>query len=322
MAEGRDGRTTFDHFMENVNRLQADPHFREVLRELDEGRKETLSLLASDPAAFLRHRGVQIPQDFRVSLKKTSKDAAVGQGYIIRCDCIEVCFLRYCSILCYCEIDEFSEDEQRREIEKTPAHEASNRVDSPSLSFGAIETLVHQGKTVVSSEDSAMIEWVTKTIAEGRTATLYCKPTVFEAIIKSYWTPKHVEIAGLKPISLEQAARVKSDLNIKVDGYANSLDCPRCGHVYSTYEFIQQGIEEHGEEHVRAAFSLKGAAILQINPVQDIICRNCRLHIITSEPGGPGSYDYLYRIDLDEGYACCRIRDIEALAPNLRLRPD
>ena len=79
MAEERDGKPAFDYFMDNVNRLLADQHFREVLRELDEGRKETLSLLASDPAAFLRYRGVQIPQDFRVSVKKTFKDAATHE---------------------------------------------------------------------------------------------------------------------------------------------------------------------------------------------------------------------------------------------------
>jgi hypothetical protein len=109
MAQEPDGRTAFDYFMENINLLLADQHLREVLRELDEGRKETLSLLASDPAAFLRYRGVQVPNDFRVSVKKTSSDAAThggGQGYIIVCDCIEFCFLRYCSILCYCRIFE------------------------------------------------------------------------------------------------------------------------------------------------------------------------------------------------------------------------
>jgi hypothetical protein len=109
MTEERDGRGAFDYFMENISRLLADQHFREVLRELDEGRKETLSLLASDPAAFLRYREVQIPQDFRVSLKRNSNDAAThggGQGYIIVCDCLEVCFLRYCSIFCYCKIFE------------------------------------------------------------------------------------------------------------------------------------------------------------------------------------------------------------------------
>jgi hypothetical protein len=187
--------------------------------------------------------------------------------------------------------------------------------------FGIIETLVHQGKTVVSSEDSTTIKWAIKAITEGRTATLYCKPTVFEAIRRWYWTPERAEIAGFKPISPEVARRVRSDFNIEVDGYANSLDCPRCGHVYSTYEFIHQGIEELGQEHVRAAFSLKRAAIVQINPVQDTICRNCRLHILIGGGGGYGSYDYEYRCIENNAYACCRTV-IFAAAPNLQLRPD
>jgi hypothetical protein len=94
MAEERDGNAAFDYFMDNVSRIQADKHFREVLREFGEGRKETLSLFASDPAAFLRYRGVQIPQDFRVSVKRRPHDAdeqggGGRQGPIIICDCVE-----------------------------------------------------------------------------------------------------------------------------------------------------------------------------------------------------------------------------------------
>jgi hypothetical protein len=44
-----------------------------------------------------------------------------------------------------------------------------------ATNFSAIEAIVHQGKAVVSSEDSAIIEW---TITDGRTATLYLKPSV------------------------------------------------------------------------------------------------------------------------------------------------
>jgi hypothetical protein len=179
-----------------------------------------------------------------------------------------------------------------------------------TATFSAIETIVQQGKAVVSSEDSAIIDWAFKTIAEGRTATLYLKPIVYEAIRRRYWTPERVEIARFKPISAEVAARVKSDFNIEIDGNANSLDCPRCAHVYSTYEFIQQGFEEHGEEVVRAAFSIRRVAILQINPVQNIICRNCRLHILVAGApetfGGPG-YDYEYiNINQPGYYSCCR----------------
>lgn len=118
MAEDQDGRSAFDYFWENVNRLQADQHFREVLRELAEGRKDTLSPLVSDPAAFLRYRGVQLPQDFRVSVKRTVEDAApdgsgAGQGHGIICDCIVICFLQYCAIYCDCEVVDIDASEKR-----------------------------------------------------------------------------------------------------------------------------------------------------------------------------------------------------------------
>jgi hypothetical protein len=184
-----------------------------------------------------------------------------------------------------------------------------------------IEALVHHGKTVVSSEDSAIVRSAMKSIREGRTETLYLKPSIFEAIRRWYWTPERAKLVGFKPITPEVSERVKSDFRIDVDGYANSLDCPRCGHAYSTYEFIQQGIEEHGEELVRATFSLKRAAILQINPVQDIICRKCRLHILLAPGGAYGSYDYEYRCVENNAYACCKIL-VLALAPDLQLHVD
>jgi hypothetical protein len=59
-----------------------------------------------------------------------------------------------------------------------------------ATNFSAIETIVHQGKAVVSSEDSAIIEWAFKTITEGRTATLYLKPTVYEAIRRRFRFPQ------------------------------------------------------------------------------------------------------------------------------------
>ena len=199
--------------------------------------------------------------------------------------------------------------------------EKHNSLKVTPTDFGVIETLVHQGKTVVSSEASALIKWAIKTITGGRTVTLYLKPIVFEAIRKWYWTPERIKLVGLKPISIEQAARIKSDFNIEIDGYANSLDCPRCGHPYSTYEFIQQGFEEHGKEFVRAAFSLKRAAILEINPVQNTICRNCRLHILSAGAVEVAAtriyYHYDYWCPQGNAYACCSSY-IVAAAPDLQ----
>jgi len=166
------------------------------------------------------------------------------------------------------------------------------------VNFSEIETLVGQGKSVVSSDDSSTIEWALNAVREGRTATLYVSKPVLQAILKRYWTPRRIECAGLKPISAEHAAKMKSDFNIEIDGYANSIECPRCGHLYSTYEFIQQGIREHGEKVVRAAFSFKGG-IFQINPNQVPICPVCRLRIFG------GTYNYLYTDpDGRPEYAC------------------
>jgi hypothetical protein len=176
-----------------------------------------------------------------------------------------------------------------------------------SIDLDAIQTLVHQGKTVVSSEDSAVFKWATERIAAGDNLTLYLKPTVFEAIRRWYWTPHRIRLVGLQPVSAELNERVRSDFGIDIDGHANSLDCPRCGDSYSTYEFIQQGIEEHGEKMVRRTFSLERAAVLQINPVQNIICRTCRLHILNARREDNVIIYYTYDYSCVEGnaYACC-----------------
>lgn len=185
--------------------------------------------------------------------------------------------------------------------------ETGNSSKSAPSIFGTVETVVHQGKSVVSLEDSAIVEWAIKAIEERRTATLYLKPTVFQAIRKWYWTPERVESVGLKPISTDHIAKIKSDFDIEVDGNANSLTCPRCGQGYSTYEFIQQGIEEHGQEVVKDVFSLKRVAILQIHPVQNIVCRSCRLHVLIGVGDGKsGGYYYDYWCSQGNAYACCQ----------------
>lgn len=170
------------------------------------------------------------------------------------------------------------------------------------VDLGAIETLVKQGKTVSSGEDSTIIEFVMKTIEERRTATFYLKPIVCHEITRRYWTPQRVEAVGLRPIPTEQVDRVKSDFNIEIDGYANSLSCPRCGNLYSTYEFIQQGIREHGEETVRAVFSLKEVGLLQVHPMQNAVCAHCGLYLSRVR----GGYNYDYRCRQDNAYACCK----------------
>lgn len=155
------------------------------------------------------------------------------------------------------------------------------------VDFRAIEGLLNEGKSVVSSDDSTTIEWAMSALRDGKTATLYVSKPVLEAILKQYWTPKRAEFVGLRPISDEEAARIKSDFKIDIGGFANTIECPRCAHSYGTYEFIQQGIKEHGEELVRATFSFNGG-VFQINRRQAPLCQNCGLIIIW------GDYNYLY----------------------------
>jgi hypothetical protein len=157
------------------------------------------------------------------------------------------------------------------------------------VDFRIIEGILAQGKSVISSDDDSTVEWALKAIEDGRTATLYVSKPVLQTILHRYWTPKRVEFAGLKPIPDSEVSRIKSDFGLELDGYANTLTCPRCAHDYSTYEFIQQGIREHGEEAVRSTFSFKGG-VFQINPTQVPLCQHCGLIII-----GVGQYNYMYR---------------------------
>lgn len=104
----QDRRPAFDRFMEGVNRLLADRNFREVLMELDAEEEEAVSLLAPDPAAFLRYRGVEIPEDFRLSVEKTSEAATTGGattgGNRTVCYCLRICWWRWCITICICRI--------------------------------------------------------------------------------------------------------------------------------------------------------------------------------------------------------------------------
>jgi hypothetical protein len=98
MAKEEDRNPTFEKFMEGVNQLLVDRSLREVLREVDAREEETISLLTSDPAAFLRYRGIQIPEYFRVSVHQKSEEAA--KGTTTTRYCLTVCAWRWCFTIC------------------------------------------------------------------------------------------------------------------------------------------------------------------------------------------------------------------------------
>lgn len=167
--------------------------------------------------------------------------------------------------------------------------------------LGGIDALVKRGKAVISGENSAIIELALKALDEGITATFYLKDNLFTEIMRRWYAKsERGKVANLHPISKEEAARIKEDFDIEItDGFASKVTCPRCESVYSTYQFIQQGIKEHGEEAVRATFSLKEASVLQSHPRQRIICQSCNFDITIIVI----IYSYLYR-DWNHSYGC------------------
>jgi hypothetical protein len=99
-----DRGASFEQFLEGVNRLQADRAFREVLLEIDAEGEDAASLLGADPAAYLKHRGVEIPEDFRISVEQTSRRTGTGTGTTTRCWCVRICWLWWCVSFCFCRI--------------------------------------------------------------------------------------------------------------------------------------------------------------------------------------------------------------------------
>jgi hypothetical protein len=93
-----DRSEAFDKFMGDVNRLLADETLREVLQELDKEETEAFDLLAPDPAAFLRYRGVQIPEDYRITVRQEPQEAA--KGTTVTWYCLTICWWRWCFSIC------------------------------------------------------------------------------------------------------------------------------------------------------------------------------------------------------------------------------
>jgi hypothetical protein len=167
--------------------------------------------------------------------------------------------------------------------------------------LGGVDALVQQGKAVISGDNTSIIDLALLALKEGITATFYLKDAQFTEVLRRwYGTAQRVKSSDLHPISAEEGARIKADFNIEItDGFSSRVTCPRCESVYSTYQFIQQGMKEHGEEAIRATFSLKNASILQSHPRQRIICQTCSMELTIIVI----IYSYLYR-DWNHSYGC------------------
>src|SRR3984957_19360894 len=79
-----------------------------------------------------------------------------------------------------------------------------------------------------------------------------------DAVRAWYWTAERIKSSGIRVISSEEKTKIQSELGIENIG---SFRCSRIqcenGHTYGAFEFLQQGIREHGAESVKAVFALK-----------------------------------------------------------------
>jgi hypothetical protein len=158
-----------------------------------------------------------------------------------------------------------------------------------------IEVITGSGKATISADDHSVVGIVQDAIRSGRTASFYLSPDQANAVRSWYWTPKRVKASGIKTISSEERTRIESDLGIE---NIESFRCTRiqceCGEFYGAFEFLQQGIREHGADAVRAVFRLENSTFLRANPSLVVVCPNCKQLL-----GGGIEYD------CDKYGGCC-----------------
>jgi hypothetical protein len=150
-------------------------------------------------------------------------------------------------------------------------------MQQPSQSLlASIEATVSGGKAVVTADDSVIVAMMMETLARGRSATFYVPPERAEAVMRWYWTPQRIKAVGMELVSEEERARIEKKLGVKDMGpwYSNRLQCG-CGGVYGAYEFIEQGLKQHGKDWVGAVVEMKNTAVLRINPAQKAFCPQC-----------------------------------------------
>jgi hypothetical protein len=145
-------------------------------------------------------------------------------------------------------------------------------------SLDHFDAAVEGGGCVISAERSVVLLMVQEAILSGKSATYYVTKPQFDAIMNWYWTPERRKRLNVEVVSVEEQQRIESELGIKGAGfiYSNRLTCGKCGHVYGAYEFIQQGIREHGREIVETALNLEHTAVVRVNPTAVAVCQNCK----------------------------------------------
>jgi hypothetical protein len=166
-------------------------------------------------------------------------------------------------------------------------------------SLDHFDAAVEHGGSVLSAEGSVVLSMVKEATQSGYAATFYVTKSQFDAIVNWYWTPERRKSLKVEPVSIEERQRIESELGVKDSGfhYSNRITCDKCGSHYGAFEFVLQGIREHGREIVEAALTLSNAGIIRVNSANVAVCQTCRAPF----SGGTSHY-YSW-----ERYSCCRM---------------
>jgi hypothetical protein len=168
----------------------------------------------------------------------------------------------------------------------------------PNSPINHLESVVHSGRAIISADDDTVIAIVQEAIASGKTATFYLSSAQSNAVRSWFFTPERIQALEMQPISGDEAARVRSELGIE---NIRSFRCNRvvcgCGQVYGAFEFLQQGIHEHGGELIRAVFASDNFTMLNSNRPITEVCPNCEQNL--RDPYGGIEYD------CDDYGGCC-----------------
>jgi hypothetical protein len=161
-----------------------------------------------------------------------------------------------------------------------------------------VDEIVGGGKTVISADDSVIVASVQEAIQSGRSVSFYLSLAQANAVKAWYWTAERLEKSEIKPISREERDRIESELGVMgLQSFrCQQIQCGECDHTYGAFEFLQQGIKEHGLEAVAAIFALKNTSFLRANPRFFPICPNCN-QMLRPQSG--------YEYDCDGYGGCC-----------------
>jgi hypothetical protein len=163
-----------------------------------------------------------------------------------------------------------------------------------------IEGIAAAGKAVMVGDSKTIVAIVKDAIENDRTVSFYLTNAQADAVKEWYWKPAWVAHTRLREISAEEAANISLKLGLdNLKGFRFAAVQCGCGHTYGAFEFLEQGIREHGLEPVKAVFALKHAKFLQVNPSLVPVCPACGQNL-KRDPGG-----ITYEGPTYAGCSCC-----------------